>query len=126
MNQTEFSAKARFAVVRLVRVILPPHHQDWAEAMFNEMAYIPRRGAALRWALGSAWCAIRLRVSYEFGQAARSRGARVLLGLVAATVIAALGVYGIQKPYQRERIRAALFHGGSARNSGKSAASSLP
>ncbi len=112
MTEADFSSKVRIVLVRLAGGILPSHHKDWADAMFNEMAYIPSRRTALLWALGGAWFAIRLRASYEFGRTLKSRGAQALLGLVAAAVIAALGVYGIQKPYQRERIRVALFHGG--------------
>lgn len=113
MTEADFSSKVRIVLVRLAGGILPSHHKDWAEAMFNEMAYIPSRRTALRWALGSTWCAIRLRASYEFGKTVRSRATQTLLGLVAVAVIAALGVYSIQRPYQRERILAVLFHGGS-------------
>ncbi len=126
MSETKFSVTVRRAVIRLAGAILPPNRRDWAKAMFNEMAYIPSRRAALRWALGSTWCAIRLRAAHEFGRAVGSRGTRTLLGLVAAALIVAMGVYGIQKPYQRERIRAVLFHGGNTRNSRASAVSSLP
>ena len=101
--------------VRLATWILPPHREDWAEAMLNEMACAGSRRAALHWMLGCLWSAIRERTSYELGRALMTRRTlRTLFGLCAASVIAVAGIYALQKPYQRERIVMAVFHGARA------------
>lgn len=98
--------------VRLATWILPPQRKDWAEAMLNEIAYVRSRRAALCWVLGSTLFAIRERASYGLVSALTLRGAhKALLGLSAAAVIAVIGVYAIQKPYQRERILLVVLHG---------------
>lgn len=100
------------AAVRLATWILPPHRKDWAEAMLNEIAYVRSRRAALSWVLGSTLFAIRERASYELLSAPTLRGTlKTLLGLSAAAVITVIGVYAIQKPYQRERILLVVLHG---------------
>lgn len=94
------SALARFAIR-----ILPPHRKDWAEAMFNELAYIESRRLASFWVLGCAWLAIRERISFELERTFMGRRIlKAVLGLGAASVIAVVGIYMVQKPYQRERI----------------------
>ena len=98
--------------VRFATWILPPQRKDWAEAMFNEVAYVRSRRAALRWVLGSTLFAIKARASYELVSALTLRRPhKVLLGLSVAAVIAVIGVYAIQKPYQRERILLVVLHG---------------
>lgn len=93
------------ALVRLVVRILPPHRKDWADAMFNELAYIGSRRLAAFWVLGCAWLAIRERVSFELARTFMGRKIlKAVLGLGAASVIAVVGIYMVQKPYQRERI----------------------
>ncbi|MFK2889911.1 hypothetical protein [Dyella flagellata] len=100
------------AAVRFVTWILPPHRRDWAEAMLNEMAYAGSHRAALLWVLGCTLFAIRARTAYELERTFMSRRIlRALLGISAASVIAVVGVYAIQKPYQRERILLYVFHG---------------
>ncbi len=105
-----FAAMAK--AVRFAAWLLPPHREEWAEAMLNEMAYIGSRQAALHWALGCTWSAIRERTSYELGRTFMKRRALgTLLGLGAASLIAVFGIYALQKPYQRERILMVVFHG---------------
>lgn len=95
--------------LRLATWLLPPHRKSWAETMFNEIAYIPSRRVALRWALGCTLSAVRERTSYEFGRTfMRHRTLKTLLGLGAASVILVAGLYAVQKPYQRERISITL------------------
>jgi len=101
--------------IRLAAWILPPQRKDWAEAMLNEMAWAGSRRAALHWMLGCLWSAIRERTSYELGRTLMTRKTvRTLFGLCAASVIAGAGIYALQKPYQRERIVMAVFHGARA------------
>lgn len=110
-NGSMSSAILRVAV-RLATWILPPQRKDWAEAMLNEIPYVRSRRAALSWALGSTLFAIRERASYELVSALTFRSPhKALLGLSAAAVIAMIGVYAIQKPYQRERILLVVLHG---------------
>lgn len=95
--------------VRFAIRMLPPARRDWAEAMFNEVAYIESRRAALNWVLGCMLCALKARVSFELERTFMNR--RILkaaLSLGAASVIAIVGIYAAQKPYQRERISITL------------------
>lgn len=101
--------------VRLATWILPPHRKDWAEAMLNEIAYVRSHRVAWYWVFGCTLFAIRARASYELQRAFMThRVLKTLLGLSAALVIAVIGVYTIQKPYQRERILKTVFHGAGA------------
>ena len=102
--------------IRLATWILPPHRKDWAEAMLNEMAYAGSRRAALYWLLGCVLSAIRERASYTLRRTCMTRRIfKTLFGLGAAAAIAVVGVYAVQKPYQRERIVQVVFHGARAR-----------
>lgn len=99
------------AAIRFAAWILPPHRKDWAEAMLNEIAYVSSRRAALRWTIGCTFFAVRERASYELVTAFTTRRiVRTLLGLSAALVFTVIGVYMVQKPYQRERIRIMVRH----------------
>ena len=101
--------------VRIATWILPPHRKDWAAAMLNEVAYVGPRQAAWYWVLGCTLFAIRERASYELVRTFMTRRIlRALLRLGAASVIAVIGVYMLQKPYQRERILIAVFHSAGA------------
>ena len=112
MASDNLSPKVLASVLRIATWILPPHRKEWAEAMLNEMAYVGSRRAAAFWVLGAALFAIRERASYELVSMLRpSKTGKVLLGLSLATVITVMGVYIIQKPYQRERILLHVFHG---------------
>lgn len=112
MVSGSMSSTSLRVAVRLATWILPPQRKDWAEAMLNEIAYVGSRRAALCWALGSTLFAIRERTSYALASALRFRRPhKALLGLSAAAVIAVIGVYAIQKPYQRERILLVVLHG---------------
>ena len=100
------------AALRLTTWILPPQRKEWAEAMLNEMAYLGSRRAAMFWVLGAALFAIRERASFELVSMLQpSKTSKILLGLSLATVFTVVGVYIIQKPYQRERILLHVFHG---------------
>ena len=80
--------------------------------MFNEIAYIESRRAATFWVLGAALFAIRERASYELVSMLRPRDVlKALLTLSLVMVITAMGVYIMQKPYQRERILLLVLHG---------------
>lgn len=97
------------ALVRFATWMLPPHRKDWANAMLNEIEYIESRRLAAWWTLGCASFAIRERVSFELERTFMShRTLKAVLGLGAASVIAVVGIYMAQKPYQRERISIAL------------------
>ncbi|QRN54295.1 hypothetical protein [Dyella caseinilytica] len=99
------------AAVRFATWILPPHRKDWARAMLNEMAYVGSRRAAWCWMLGCTLFAIRERASFELMRPFTARRMlKVFIGLSAASVIGMVGVYTIQKPYQRERILITVFH----------------
>lgn len=100
------------AATRLAALLLPPHRKDWAQAIFNEMAYIESRPAALRWALGAVLFAIKERASYELLSLLRPREPhKALVALSLATALTVTGMYAVQKPYQRERILLLVLHG---------------
>jgi hypothetical protein len=108
----ESGPKILAAAVRLTTWILPLHRKEWAEAMFNEIAYVESRRAATFWVLGATLFAIRERASYELLSMLRPRDVlKALLGLSLVMVITVMGVYIIQKPYQRERILLLVLHG---------------
>lgn len=101
------SADRRLAY-RLARRLMPPHRKDWADAMFNETAYLSPR-AARRWAVHCTLAALHERITHELEM---TRMSRILLKITAACaamlLIGAMGVYLVAKPYQRERIRIEL------------------
>lgn len=97
------------AAMRFATWVLPSHRRPWAQAMFNEIAYIPSRRIALRWVLGCTLLAVKERTSHELeGIFMQHRTLKTLLGLGAASVIIVAGLYAVQKPYQRERISITL------------------
>ncbi|HUA79592.1 MAG TPA: hypothetical protein VL997_04410 [Dyella sp.] len=101
--------------VRFATWVMPPHRRDWAAAMLNEIAYVRSRRAAWHWVLGCTLFAIRERTSYELVSAFTPRGMlKALFKLSAVSFMAVIGLYMIQKPYQRERILIAIFHHGSS------------
>lgn len=115
MADRDLRSTVLIAAVRLATWILPAHRRDWAEAMLNEIAYVGSRRVALYWALGCTLSAIRERASYELLRTFPTRKIlKALLGLGAASVVAAVGLYMLQKPYQRERILIAVFHSAEA------------
>ena len=112
MDDGNMRSKGLRIAVRLATWILPPHRKEWAEAMLNEIAYVESRRAAWHWALGCLLFSIRARASCELMSVFAPR--RILKALVAfgaASVVIAVGVYMIQKPYQRERIVMFVLHG---------------
>jgi hypothetical protein len=112
------SGKGKFndltTAIRFATWLMPPHRKEWAEAMLNEMAYIESRRAASRWLLGCMLFAAKQRASHELRKVFMPHGiVKTCLSLSAVAVMAVIGIYAMQKPYQRERIRIALFHHGS-------------
>lgn len=100
------------AAIRFATWILPPHRKAWADAMFNEMAYIPPGRAAWHWVFGCTLSALKERASHELMSAFTLRGTfKALFGLSVAALITVGGVYATQKPYQRERILLLVLHG---------------
>ena len=100
------------ALIQFATRMLPEHRREWAEAALNEVAYIGSRRAALSWALGCMFFALKERSSYEFGRALSTYPIfKALARASAVLAIALVGVYAIQKPYQRERILLTVFHG---------------
>jgi hypothetical protein len=64
----------------------------------------------LRWIAGSVLSAMKVRVSYEMERTFMSRGIlKTFLALCAVMVVAMGGVYAMQKPYQRERIKLVIL-----------------
>lgn len=104
----------RTTAIRFATWIMPAHRKDWADAMLNEMAYVPSRRAAWHWLLGCTLFAIRERVTYELVRVFMPNGIlKTFFTLSAVATIAVIGIYAMQKPYQRERILITLFHHGS-------------
>ena len=125
MSNGNMRPMAPTAAIRFATWILPRHRRDWAEAMLNEVAHIGSRRAAVLWALGCMLFALKERSSYEFARALPTHAIpKALLGVSAALILTVTGVYAIQKPYQRERIRLIVFHG--CRKSGCPPHSSRP
>jgi hypothetical protein len=101
--------------IRFATWIMPPHRKEWAEAMLNEVAYVRTRRAAWSWLLGCTLFAVKERASYELARAFMPNGIlKKLFTLSVASVIAVIGIYMMQKTYQRERILITLFHHGSS------------
>jgi hypothetical protein len=94
------------AVTRVVVWITPSHRKEWARAMLNELAYIESSRAAVRWVIGSMLFAVRERTIYQLEKAfMNNRIFKTALVLVVVAVSGVAGMYAIQKPYQRERIK---------------------
>lgn len=111
MASRDVQARMLRAALRLVVWILPWQRKEWAEAMLNEIAYVGSYWTALRWMLGSTLCAIQERASYELEKTFMSRRfLKAALGISAVLMVTMIGVYAIQKPYQRERIKLTLLH----------------
>jgi len=97
------------AVTRVVVWITPPHRKEWARAMLNELAYVESSRAAVRWVIGSMLFAVRERTIYQLENAfMNNRIFKTALVLVAVAVCSVAGMYAIQKPYQKERIKVEL------------------
>lgn len=108
----DIGATLPVALIRFAGRMLPEHRREWAEAALNEVAYIGSRRAALSWALGCMLFALKERSSYDFGRAIPTHlTLKTLVRVSAMLAIAVVGVYAIQKPYQRERISLTMFHG---------------
>jgi hypothetical protein len=115
MGNGNATSRVLSAATRFAGWIMPPHRRDWAEAMLNEVAYVETRRAAWFWILGCVLSAMRERAAYELTAPVNSRGTlKLLLRLGAAAFVALVGVYAVQKPYQRERIFMAVFHSDQA------------
>lgn len=112
MGSGNMHPKLLAAAIRLTTWLLPQERKEWAEAMFNEMPYVGSRREAALWVLGATLFAIRERASCELAGMLRPRRIfEALVGLSLAMVITVMGVYIVQKPYQRERILLLVFHG---------------
>jgi hypothetical protein len=51
-GQHSLTQRLAYALARHAVKVLPRHRSDWAEAMRNELDYLPREQSALRWMLG--------------------------------------------------------------------------
>lgn len=104
-------AKVLSAATRFATWILPPNRKEWAAAMLNEVEYVESSRRILRWIAGSVLSALRVRVSHEMERAFMSRGILKAFLVFCAVMVAAMGgVYAMQKPYQRERIKLVVLH----------------
>lgn len=94
-------------LMRLSAWLLPPHRQDWAEAMINELDAIGSRRAAIGWILGCVCTALRERVIFEItgSYPMRRKIFRLSIALAAMLILGIAGVIIGSKPYQRERLR---------------------
>lgn len=106
MASNVLKAKILSIATRFATWVLPPNRKEWAAAMLNEAEYVESSQHVLRWVAGSALSAMKVRVSYEMERTFMSRGIlKTFLALCAVMVAAMGGVYAMQKPYQRERIK---------------------
>lgn len=111
MADGTLKAKVVLAALRFAAWVLPPHRKEWTEAMLNEAAYIESPRHALRWIFGSVLSSMKARASYEMERAFMSH--RILKTFITLSVLAVatlIGVYAVQKPYQRERIKLVILH----------------
>ena len=117
MASNVLKAKVLPAATHFATWILPSNRKEWAAAMLNEVEYVESTRQMLRWIAGSVLGAMKVRVSYEMERTLMNRGIlRSFLALGAVMV----GVYAIQKPYQRERIKLVILQhleGSSSRQS---------
>jgi hypothetical protein len=106
MASNVLKARILSIATRFATWVLPPNRKEWAAAMLNEVEYVESSQHVLRWIAGSVLSAMKVRVSYEMERTFMSRGIlKTFLALCAVMVVAVGGVYAIQKPYQRERIK---------------------
>ena len=109
MASNVLKARVLPTAIRFATWLLPPHRKEWAEAMLNEVAYVESRHV-LRWIAGSVLGAMKTRVSYEMERTFMSRGIlKTFLVLGTVMVVTMIGMYAIQKPYQRERIKLVIL-----------------
>jgi beta-lactamase regulating signal transducer with metallopeptidase domain len=102
-------AKILSIATRFATWVLPSNRKEWAAAMLNEVEYVESQHM-LRWIAGSVLSAVKARVSYEMERTFMSRGIlKTFLALCAVMVVAIGGVYAMQKPYQRERIKLVIL-----------------
>lgn len=109
MTSTLLKTKVLRAATRLAAWVLPSHREEWAAAMLNEVAYVGSSRHMLRWIAGAVLSAMKVRVSYEMERTFMSRGILKTFIALGAVVITMVGVYAIQKPYQRERIKLVIL-----------------
>ena len=103
-------AKILSIATRFATWVLPPNRKEWAAAMLNEVEYVESSQHMLRWIAGSVLSAMKVRVSYEMERTFMSRGIlKTFLALCTVMVVAMGGVYAMQKPYQRERIKLVIL-----------------
>jgi len=95
---------------RFATWVLPSHRKEWAGAMLNEVAYVDSSRQVLRWIAGSVLSAMKARVSFEMERTFMNRGIlKTCFTLGAVIAVTMIGVYAVQKPYQRERIRLVIL-----------------
>lgn len=110
MKGNFLKAKILPIATRFATWVLPSHRKEWAGAMFNELAYVESSRHMVRWIAGSVLSAIKARTSYEMERTFMSRGIlKTFLALGAVMIVTMAGVYAIQKPYQRERIKLVIL-----------------
>jgi hypothetical protein len=110
MASNVMEAKIQSIATRFATWVLPPNRKEWAAAMLNEVEYVESSQYMLRWIAGSVLSAMKVRVSYEMERTFMSRGIlKTFLALCAVMVVAMGGVYAMQKPYQRERIKLVIL-----------------
>ncbi|AHX16172.1 hypothetical protein CH75_05920 [Dyella jiangningensis] len=110
MTRIFLEAKVLPLATHFAMWVLPAHRKEWAEAMLNEVAYFESKRHVLRWITGSVLSAVKARASYEMERTFMSRGIlRKLLVLGSVMILTVAGLYAIQKPYQRERIRLVIL-----------------
>ncbi|GLQ99434.1 hypothetical protein [Dyella mobilis] len=111
MGDDGAKSRALTAAIRFATWMLPAHRKEWADATFNEVAYIDTQLARWRWVLGCTLFAVRERAVHELATTFSARSTlRALCGLSAASVMLAVGIFIIQKPYQQERIVLMVLH----------------
>lgn len=110
MARNVLKAKVLPTATRFATWVLPSHRKEWAGAMLNEVAYVESSRDVLRWIAGSVLSAMKVRISYEMERTLMSRGIlKTFVALGVVMVITMVGVYAIQKPYQRERIKLVIL-----------------
>jgi hypothetical protein len=98
--------RAAALLLRWLAWLLPPNRKHWAEAMINEMEAINSRRAAIDWAMGCLFVALKERVLSEAGRSLmRRRVFQVTVGIAAVLFLSCAGIYATAKPYQRVRMQ---------------------
>jgi hypothetical protein len=78
--------------------------------MLNEVAYVQSKRHMLRWIAGCVLSAVKARASYEIERTFMSRGIlKKTLVFGSIMILAMVGLYAVQKPYQRERIKLVIL-----------------